>query len=56
MLFDYLLLVNILSTDNTEEHRSSDTDDETPPLSGHGYRILIVYLLNTCLHVLFIIS
>ena len=32
----YLLVVDVLSTVNTEEHPSSNTDDKTPPLSGHG--------------------
>ena len=30
------LLVDVLSTDNTEENPSGDTDDKTPPSSGHG--------------------
>ena len=31
-----LLSVNVPSTDNTEEHSSSSTDDKTPPSSGYG--------------------
>ena len=41
MLYYYLLqllLVDVPSTDNTEEHpiASSNTDDKTPPSSAHG--------------------
>ena len=34
--FQILLLIDVPSTDYTEQHPSSDTDDKTPPSSGHG--------------------
>ena len=34
--FSIISLVDVPSSDNTEEHPSSNTDDKTPPSSGHG--------------------
>ena len=34
--FLIISLVNVPSSDNAEEHPSSDSDDKTPSSSGHG--------------------
>ena len=34
--FLLLLLVDVPSTDNAEEHSSSNIDDKTPPSFGNG--------------------
>ena len=34
--FLIISLVNVPSSDNAEEHPSSDSDDKTPPSSVHG--------------------
>ena len=44
MPYYYLLLVNVPSTDNTEEHPSSNTDDKTSPSPGHGEDINIILI------------